>query len=111
MDVKDFNVLDLEHKKFTITGKLDCYWQNPALYLWYRRNNMRRFKLTGISQHGKNRVREQGENVMMCPVPCVGGEMLVRHEDKKDSDGRDFVRWIKIDGNDKNFLVEERDHG
>jgi len=71
----------------------------------------KRVKLTGISRHGKNRLREQGEfwevaserDTILFRTPAPGPFLLIQSESLGPR-GR-HLRWVSLKG-DPNFSVE-----
>ena len=66
-------------------------------------------KLTGLTKHGKNRVREQGDMWTVTAMSVahassfapIGSDIALL---RADSDPTKFWRWVEVN-NDKNFHV------
>ena len=59
--------------------------------------------LAGKTQHGKNRINENGEvwSVHDHKSPLQGGKILIKSEQT------DNMCWIRADGTDENFEIVE----
>jgi len=68
-----------------------------------------RVKLTGLTKHGKNRVREQGDLWTVTALSVAHKSSFAPIDSdiallRADSDPAKFWRWVEVN-NDKNFHV------